>query len=459
MEALKRIISVALAFIAALFSYPLSFLPGRADTNFTVAAAPTAVESADGELLYKLDTGAEWFNYYGVVYSSEAYMKGILTYETLGGEKSEELFLEPGENAVFYSFVDGCLEGKKGHGEVSLRLKAAQGDVEGFTLKGFDTFNREVPSKDITLENAKYKIGVSLLWGGALSYLEDLDSSVEAVKKDGKIYVDSNASSRYGVKAVNEHVNLINRHDPGRLVQQSYYGVRDSELYENGYFSSDEKWRYNPVQGGNKYGDASKLVDLRVDDSSIYVKCRPMDWAKDAASISPSYMEVTYAFVGNTLKISCRFTDYSGYEATKTNQELPAFYCVEPLNRFVYYGGDKPWTGGELTAEPDLPFWGGPGKLRFKATENWAAFTGEFEDSFGIGVYQAERNTFIPGVYNRGETVEKDPSIDDPTSYFAIIGALNFESYTPFEYEYYVTTGDTAEIRSNFGAIAAVKGE
>ena len=101
-----------------------------------------------------------------------------------------------------------------------------------------------------------------------------------------------------------------------------------------------------------------------------------------------------------------------------------------------------------------LPFRGGPNKKKFKSSENRAAFTGEFEDSFGIGLYTAERNVFVPGVFERGNTVEKEPSVGNPTSYFAVMESRFFESCKPFEYSYYLTTGNVNEIRSNFKEIA-----
>lgn len=448
---MKSFFSLILAFIVSVTTFPLSFLPSKADTEFPIESADFEKTEKDGTLYFAVDSETAWFNFYGFKYSSDAYAKGKITYGNgFRKEISEEFFLEPAQNGEFYSFIDNFLDSKKARNVISVEVAPVGTEEFSFELLGVSVFNRKVPDIEIFIQNEGYKIGVNLDWGGALSYMEDLNSDVEAVKKDGRIYVDSNASERYGKRAVNKNVNLINRHDTGRLVQQSYYGVQESAIYENGFFSDpNAKWRYNPVQGGNKYNDSSKLVDLRVTDNSIYIKCRPMDWAKDAASITPSYMEATYEFIENTVKISCRFVDYSCYEPTKTSQELPAFYCVEPLNRFVYCGDD-----GELAVEPDLPFWGGPNKKKFKSSENWAAFTGEFEDSFGIGLYTAERNVFVPGVYERGNTVEKDPSVDNPTSYFAVMESRLFESCKPFEYSYYLTTGNVNEIRSNFKEIA-----
>ena len=256
-------------------------------------------------------------------------------------------------------------------------------------------------------------------------------------------------SERYSAEAVSKNVNLINRNDTGRLVQQSYYGTAD---YDYGVFM-DNNWRYNPVQGGNQFNDASKIVDLRIDETSVYVKCRPLDWAKEKEFITPSYMEATYTFEGGLVHANCRFVDFSGYQSATASQEIPAFYCIEPLNSFTYYAGDKPWSGEALTTEPELIFWPDANYPKFYSQEHWSAFTGEFEDSFGIGLYVPNETEFLAGVYQRGETDEEDPSKDDATSYIAVVKDREFKSFDPFSYDFYLATGTADEIREDFKAV------
>ena len=391
-----------------------------------------------------------WFNYYGIEYSSDCYIKATVHYSAGVKAKTEDFFLEPSKKkTTFYSFVDDALAGKKGNKINSITLETLTKAEENIKIYGFSVFNREIPEQEIFIQNDTHKLGIDLLWGGALSYLEDLDSNVQAVFVDGQIKVDSNASERYNTESVNNNVNLINRNDTGRLVQQSYYGTLD---YDHGVYMEND-WRYNPVQGGNQFNDASKIVDLRVTDTEIYIKCRPLDWAKEKEYITPSYMEATYSLEDGAVHAKCRFVDFSGYPEAESTQEIPAFYCIEPLNNFVYYGGKKPWTNGKLTNEPDLIFWPDAGYPNFYSKENWSAFTGEFEDSFGIGVYVDNEEAFLAGVFEREKTTNEDPSKDGPTSYIAIVKNRIFKSFDPYEYEYYLATGDTTEIRSTFEKI------
>jgi hypothetical protein len=52
------------------------------------------------------------------------------------------------------------------------------------------------------------------------------------------------------------------------------------------------------------------------------------------------------------------------------------------------------------------------------------------------------------------KTTNHDPSIDGTTSYIAVIRKMALRSYAPFEYDYYLTTGNTTEIRENFSTVA-----
>ena len=442
------IVCIALIFsiVTGYILYPFSLQKKSLDYEYTV-------EDNVMELTQYFYNGdhykTKWFNYFGVKYSTEYYFKGTITYFNGLKEISEDFFLEPAEGGCFYSFIDGFLEGKKANALCDVQFECLNDDNGELVFYGLSVFNRGIFENEVFLESDTHKLGIDLHWGGALNYLEAYGENVEAVSVDGKIKVDSNASERYSAEAVSKNVNLINRNDTGRLVQQSYYGTAD---YDYGVFM-DNNWRYNPVQGGNQFNDASKIVDLRIDETSVYVKCRPLDWAKEKEFITPSYMEATYTFEGGLVHANCRFVDFSGYPSATASQEIPAFYCIEPLNSFTYYAGDKPWSGEALTTEPELIFWPDANYPKFYSQEHWSAFTGEFEDSFGIGLYVPNETEFLAGVYQRGETDEEDPSKDDATSYIAVVKDREFKSFDPFSYDFYLATGTADEIREDFKAV------
>ena len=453
------VICVIVIGVVGIFSpYLLSFVAKDGSPKMVILNGKTnsieAPFSQYGTPIEFEDKNCGWFNYYAIEYYSDCYVKVKLNYSAGVKKITEEFFLEPvTDKSSFYSFVDGAMDNKRGNKLESISVQSLTEGKSTVSIFNFYVYNREVPDREVFVEADNLKIGVDLLWGGALSYVEDLNSNVQAVSVDGQIKVDSNAEKRYNAKSVNDNVNLINRNDTGRLVQQSYYGTID---YDNGIYM-DTEWHYNPVQGGNQFNDASKIVDLKITDNSIYIKCRPLDWAKEKEFITPSYMEATYSIEDGSVHGKCRFVDFSGYPENLREQEIPAFYCIEPFNNFVYYNGDKPWTGDALTSEPDLIFWPDAGYPNFHSKENWAAFTGEFEDSFGIGIYVPDQTRFLAGVFNREQTTNEDPSRDGCTSYIAVIKEMNFKSYQPFEYDFYLATGNTEEIRGTFKTINEAK--
>ena len=442
------VVAVALVFsiVTGYISYPFSFLNENVDDEFEISENTDIVNAIlSGDAFMESD----WFNYYGIKYSANCYFKGTLTYKCGLQQFSEDFFLEPSEDGEFFSFIDNFLDGRKADEICDINVMPLDKEDGKIEIIGVSTFNREISEREVFIQSQGLKLGVDLLWGGALSYLEDLNSDVEAVIVDGKTKVDSNASKRYNTEAVNTNVNLINRNDTGRLVQQSYYGTLE---YDHGVYMEND-WRYNPVQGGNQFNDASKIVDLQITDDSIYVKCRPLDWAKEKEFITPSYMEATYSIQNGLAHASCRFVDFSGYPPATSDREIPAFYCIEPFNEFVYYAGDKPWTDEALREEDSLIFWPDAGYPKFKSLENWSAFKGEFDDSFGVGLYVPGETEFLSGVYCREETEGDDPANSGPTSYIAVTKCMEFKSYEPFEYEFYLATGNVDEIRSSFKGI------
>ena len=175
------------------------------------------------------------FNYFGIKYSTDSYARGVITYTKSGEKYFEDFFLEPSENGSFYSFIDGILDKRKSSRFCSVSFEPLNKETGSFTLSGIGLFNREISDREVYIQNDEYMLRIDLLWGSVLSYLEDLNSNVEAVKVDGRIFVDSKASERYNTKSVNNNANLINRYEPGRLVQQSYYGIFKYG-YESGEF-------------------------------------------------------------------------------------------------------------------------------------------------------------------------------------------------------------------------------
>lgn len=411
--------------------------------------------------VYNLNYSGSAFNRYVIKYSSDAYVKGEINFNGT----IEEFFLEPNENGEFSGYIDGFISGTTQTVITNVTFKPLDKSSMDFTLESIDLSKGTNPGDSsgmVYLSDSNYKIGIDLDWGGALTYMEDLTNTVySSVKKYGTKTTEVDFKSKVGTSSwtynTSSNVNLINAHDTGRLVQQSYYGT-GSYPYECGMYG-EAVWNYNPVQGGNLYNEASKIVDVKVSENELYIKCRPLDWAKEAVDITPSYMEAWYTLEDGMMRATCRFVDFSGYPSVTTTQELPAFYCVEPLNDFVYYQGGEPWSDSNTkTNLTDLGFWGTATDQDFICNENWAAFKGDDDDSFAIGIYCPGQTLFHTGVYYGGDGSTRcsttSPATEDPTSYMGIVDVLHFQSYKPISYCYYIKTGNVDTIRSSFKTVA-----
>lgn len=377
------------------------------------------------DLTYNFSPFGKDFNYFTVKYSSETALRGVITYTSNGKETREEFFLESGRNQTFSSLTDGYLLSSLASNVTKLEFTVLGANASCFRLEDVTTAKRELPSADtVYVSNSEYKLGVRLTWGGGISYLEDLLDGDDSLK------------------------NLLNDHDTGRLVQQSYYGTNKAP-YECGSYNG-QTWGYNPVQGGDQYNNRSKLVDFKVEENAIYVKCRPLDWAKKNVQ-TPSYMENTYTLRDGHIEVNNRFTDFSGYTHRKSHQELPAFYTVSYLSEFVCYLGSDAWKGGELTVKSSLPFWAGNDSAyhTLKSGESWCAWRAP--GGYGVGVYTPIAEILLAGRYEYNGS--KD-SGNNATNYVAPLITATLKSYEPFEYSYYITTGSTDEIRSEFSQIA-----
>ncbi len=364
------------------------------------------------------------FHRFTLTYASTEPVKLWVCY-TERGKPTEEYYFLDAKSGTFSGLNTGFMKGFAGRKLTGLKVESLTGKACDFTLTGLSTEEMEKMPNTYYIENQRFKLGVELNWGGTVSYLEDKNCKIPDL------------------------VNLVNKHDTGRLIQQSFYGVQENDEYKPG-ISFDTKWRYNPVQGGDQYNNASRLIDLVITENSIYIKAQPQDWALDN-QLTPSYMENTYTLHDDRVQVDNRFTDYSGWEHPFAGQELPAFYTVSYLDTFVWYNGEDAWTGDTLSSKNNLPFWGDHAGqctfvLREKNTETWCAWVNGSDD-YGLGVYAPNIDQLKAGRYMFDGSKS---DMAESTGYVAPVNILKMVSFKPIEYSYLLTAGSTAEIRKTF---------
>ncbi|MBQ9779617.1 MAG: hypothetical protein IJW00_01600 [Clostridia bacterium] len=378
-------------------------------------------------------TGAD-FNRFSICYVSTQPLKGTVTYTENDKAKTDDFFLESGEH-TFSCVTTSYLDGIKGKDVASMTFETCNGKDAEFALCLLKTYDYPVytnTSEDTYyVSNDRYKLGIRLCWGGGINYLRDLEN-------------------KNVIKGVN---NLINQADTGRLVQQSYYGTISEGDYQAGVYNGSQ-WRYNPVQGGDKEQNHSRIIDIVVTEHSVYVKSQPMDWSLDG-QITPSYMENSYTLYEDHIRVDNRFVDYSGMKHPFYHQELPAFYTLSCFDRFNWYDGSKGWTDDTLSYRDDLGFWGDSRYyedctflIKESNTETWCAWTHSGVD-YGIGLYVPNADSYLAGrhAYN-GST----DSMSGATNYVAPVNTKQLVSYEALEYSYLMATGSVEEIRATFKA-------
>lgn len=369
------------------------------------------------------------FNRFTIGYTSTQPLYGTVTYAVAGKTVTDDFYLEAGTD-TFSCVISQYLNGKKGRSIVGMTFRTCNGKAADFALCALQVQNYPVygvGADTYYIESPRYKLGVRLIWGGGINYLEDKTSDINRLK------------------------NLVNQADTGRLIQQSYYGVQQNAEYTPGKYNGST-WAYNPVQGGDVKGNHSRIIDIVVTEYSVYVKSQPMDWAKDN-SITPSYMENTYTVYSDRIQVDNRFVDFSNWTHRYTHQELPAFYTVSYLSRFTLYNGTKPWTDDTMSYRDNLGFWGDSSYysdctflLKNSNTETWCAWTNPEKD-FGIGLYVPNVDSFLAGRHAFNNSKE---STNGATNYVAPVNTILLKSFEALEYSYLISTGSVEEMRDVF---------
>ena len=230
-----------------------------------------------------------------------------------------------------------------------------------------------------TLDNGVLRVGLSTDHGGALAYLSLAD-------RDD---------------------NLINIHDLGRFVQQSYYsgpkpflpeGARAHEAWAG--------WGWNPIQAGDVYLNRPRLLEVQRERDSLSIRSVPMQWALDGVP-GECVFETRVRLDANRVHLRVRLEngreDRTRYPAQ--HQELPAVYTIGRLHRLFTYTGDRPFEGEPLTeienAGPPWEYW--------TSTERWSALVDD--EGFGLGVFSPSALLTVGGFHGpKGQGGPRDGS-------------------------------------------------
>lgn len=306
-----------------------------------------------------------------------------------------------------------------------MTIKNVSSEAGSVTIGGLYVSDRDLPREEVYIQQGSIKIGVDLMGGGTLTYLERLNYKTnkntyyidEILTEENDIYIGVDAMNMGGdisLGSTDHHVNLINYYDAGRQFQQSFYasigGSNSATDGQNGYtrkmcWTGEEPifWPYNPVQGGDCHTNISQVVDYRRTKNMIYIRTKPLDWA-DNNYVTDSYLENWYYIENDVVFVKNNFVNFAGFTdmetCGKTQLELPAAYIVQPLHKYVTYQGETPWINDEtgLIYKPNLGSWAKDADIVLKHPEDWFAWVND--DDFGVGVYIPDVSFYASGRSN-----------------------------------------------------------
>lgn len=249
-------------------------------------------------------------------------------------------------------------------------------------------------------------------------------------------------------RGLNER-NIVNIHDEGRYIQQSYYAGENRDRRHEGQSPNWSPWNWNPIQGGDYAHNGAKIVKYEVMDGKSYVACIPMQWDMNgypAEALMEQWAEVEGNLIHVRNKITCHRTDTIYGSPVIRDQEIPAVYPISSLKHLYSYFGNKPFEDDNLD-RPEVveiklgksgSFWGKYPDV----PEKWMAFVDD--NKWGIGVYSPMAERFLAGRYSdstEGEAYSK------ATSYIAPLCSKALDKNSVFEYDYYLIVDNLDKIR------------
>ena len=237
--------------------------------------------------------------------------------------------------------------------------KSASGNSEIIRSYAYST------SDIVYLSNDKIKVGINLRYGGAITYLS----------------------------AINSSVNMVNNgQDGGRQIQPDYY-QKPTNYTQNGK-TPIPSWAnngYNTTLGGDYNRNTATLLDYHAIADGYYVKFKPVLWGFDG-ELSEIIVEATYTLVGNSVKcvynyINQRTDNQIPSGVTFNGWALPVCYLNQAFTQFYAYTGDAPFTNGGL-AQSTVP---STGNAEAFSKEFWSAMVNP-TTGIGVGVYNKMPN-------------------------------------------------------------------
>ncbi len=461
--------------------------------------------------------------YYKAEGTSNLYSEAFYIAE---GEKTFSMFLDVYRNGATASAIQSA---SKTIVRITFNNVDKNGNDGYFTLASVGhsakSLYAEANNDDhvIYMTNGTVTVGMDLDLGGAVTYLSKTGINeyriyTNRLKTKSVPYIGTEPAkspsynSSYGYKLVSSgDVNLINIHDTGREIQQSYYagvakGTVENKTVTNGesqkyynastgetsdygarYGTQDGKvMQYNPVQSGGVDNYESQIVDYSVTkDSSgniikVYIKTRAQEWGSGTNIyenvLSWSYMENWYEFKNGMIYVDNNFIDWKGFLGIYENldgaigQETPAIYMVSSLGTYyaetAQYGTIKNSNLGDMSTATYTSGTDTSGEKHYAiqndSTMKWHAWLNN--EDFGVGIYMPKgENSSVYYFAAKGGSENTRGTVlnckDDAYCYSSCAVVADFAEQTALRYTYVLCVDSLTNIQNNLNGISDVNND
>ena len=242
--------------------------------------------------------------------------------------------------------------------------------------------------------------------------------------------------------------NLVNSHDPGRLIQQSYYAGKNLDRRAEGQNKHWSPWNWNPIQGGGVNSWARVPVFERENADTLYSETVPKLWDMPDEEATAVMRQWTGFEPGlpHVLAVRCEFVSQREPNdrwgpAMPRHQELPACYFTRNFSTVKTYLG-----GGQWREESWKP---GPPWIKINPARHAVAMFNSEGQGVALFSPSADRHWNIGGT---GKTETADPAAG-PTMHLAAIGLVNLPPQATFRYRYWLALGTEAELAAQLDAL------
>jgi hypothetical protein len=269
------------------------------------------------------------------------------------------------------------------------------------------------------LENGTIRVGIDRQKGGAITWLSWKDYPQ----------------------------NAVNHHDPGRLIQQSYYAGKSLDRTAEGQSKAWSPWTWNPIQGGGVASWARVTELKRLDGPQLYCETIPKLWDMPNAEAQALMRQwtgfesnLTGMVVVRSEFISQREPNDRWGAAVLRPQEVPACYFTRNFSVVKSYLGGGKWR--EETQPPGPP-WG-------TATPPRKAMALFNPQGQGIAVFSpAATQPWNFGPHAGGSS--DDPAAG-PCMHVAPIDRASLGPKSVYRYRYWLIVGTEAQLAARLDA-------